>query len=203
MRPMTDSSSKRPISRGTLIGLLAVFLVPLVAATVLYQLRDRLPAIGTRAHGELIDPARPWEGFEARTVDGQRLTLEDLRGSWTLAYLGAGPCRLACEAGLFKMRQVRLALGADMKRVRRLYLSPTLPKGEELQSIQERNPGLVLATPAGTAQRSLNDVLGRDSAGHIYVIDPLGNVMMRYDAQATSKGMLKDLKHLLKVSQIG
>jgi cytochrome oxidase Cu insertion factor (SCO1/SenC/PrrC family) len=200
---MSDSTSKRPVSKGTLIGLLVVFLAPLVLATLLYQFRDRLPTIGTRSHGELIDPARPWDRFEARTADARRLTLDDLRGKWTLAYLGAGPCDLACEAGLFKMRQVRLALGTDMKRVQRLYLGITPQDREGLQPIQERDPRLIFATLGDGARHALGGVLGEDAAGHIYVIDPLGNVMMRYDARATSKGMLKDLRHLLKVSQIG
>ncbi len=200
---MGASGSRRPVSRGTLIGLLVVFLAPLVAATLLYQFRDHLPSLGTRNHGELMDPARPWEGFRARTADGQGLTPEDLRGRWTLAYLAGGPCDLACEAALFKMRQVRLALGTDMKRVQRLYLRLTPLEGEDLQSIRERNPGLILATLTDGAQRSLGEVLGQDAASHIYVIDPLGNAMMRYDARASSKGMLKDLRHLLKVSQIG
>jgi cytochrome oxidase Cu insertion factor (SCO1/SenC/PrrC family) len=200
---MTDTTSKQPVSRGTLIGLLVVFLAPLVLATLLYQFRDRMPAIGTRSHGELIDPARPWDRFEARAADGHRLSLDDLRGKWTLAYMGNGPCELACETGLFKMRQVRLALGADMKRIQRLYLGNTPLDRASLQPILERNPRLTFATLADEPQHSWSDVLGEDAVGHIYVIDPLGNVMMRYDARATSKGMLNDLKRLLKVSQIG
>jgi len=107
------------------------------------------------------------------------------------------------------MRQVRIAQNENMKRVQTLYmvLGDGLPDalGEMLAS-EYSNMDMMLA-PADLAEQFsaefLIDGVSMDAAERIYFIDPLGNLMMYYPADANPGGMLKDLKKLLKYSKIG
>src|SRR5687768_15048665 len=108
-------------SRLKLLGLIAVFAGPLVAASLMYAARDHLPIPAPKSNGVLIQPARPLAAFSLDTPTDKPLRREDLHGRWTLVYVG-GDCALPCQASLYKMRQVRLALGKDTERVQRVYV---------------------------------------------------------------------------------
>jgi cytochrome oxidase Cu insertion factor (SCO1/SenC/PrrC family) len=191
------------LSRATPLVLLLVFMVPLLVATVLYFFHGSLPMPRLKTHGILINPARPLERFTAQTLAGKPLSLDDIRGKWTLVYVAGDKCDLYCEANLFKTRQVRLALGENIGRVQRLYLVIDRHTLNNLPSILSEHPRMTVAAIDKTVQPTLTEVLGKAPEGQVYIIDPLGNVMMRYPPNATSKGMIKDLKHLLRASQIG
>lgn len=200
---MSDSEPRAGLSRTTLIGLVAVFVGPLLLAAILYAYHDKLPIPAAKTHGQLIHPVRPLEAFAARTLGGEPMSLDDLRGKWTLVYVGGSHCNLPCEASLFKTRQVRLALGESMSRVQRLYLLTDEDGIDELQQLLETHARMTTAALEDVSREVVLQTFGERPQGNVYIIDPLGNVMMRYAPDATSKGMLKDLKHLLKVSQIG
>lgn len=123
------------------------------------------------------------------------------RGHWTLLLWGGANCGLDCEAGLFKMRQARLALGRHRTRVRTAYL---LAPGEPFQirppQLLRRHPRLAVARLDGDARvvRALSAL-----APGVYIVDPNGNLMMNYAANATARGITRDLKHLLRTSRIG
>jgi cytochrome oxidase Cu insertion factor (SCO1/SenC/PrrC family) len=178
-------------------------MVPLLGATVLYFFHGSLPMPRLKTHGILINPARPLERFSAKTSAGKSLSLDDIHGKWTLVYVAGDKCDLYCEASLFKTRQARLALGEDIARVQRLYLVIDRYTLNTLPSILSEHPRMVVAAIDKAVQPTVMEVLGKAPEGQVYIIDPLGNVMMRYPPNATSKGMIKDLKHLLRVSQIG
>lgn len=199
---MTDAAAPQ-VSRKTLIALILVFVGPLALAIVLFAFRDRLPIPGPRTVGELIVPAVPVPDLHPRSLAAAPLTESIPRGRWTLAYLTAGGCDLQCEANLFKMRQVRLLVGRDRDRVDRLLLitGPTRPGG--LDEIIKRYPKLPIGELNAADQHALVQVLSAELPDHVFIVDPLGNAMMRYPTDVTAKGLLKDLKHLLKVSQIG
>jgi len=123
------------------------------------------------------------------------------RGHWTLLLWGGADCGLDCEAGLFKMRQARLALGRHRTRVRTAYL---LAPGEPFQirppQLLRRHPRLAVARLDGDARvvRALSAL-----APGVYIVDPNGNLMMGYAANATARGITRDMKHLLRASRIG
>ncbi len=200
---MTDGKRNFTLSKNTPIALFVVFLLPLAIATIFYRYHDYLPSAGTTNKGDLIDPARPLTLFAATTLDGRNLSLEDLKGKWTLILVGGKECNLYCEANLFKTRQARLAMGEDISRVQRLYLLPSGSTGEQLQSLFKEHPRLIVASLEQEAQQTVLNTLGTQPEGSIYIIDPLGNVMMHYPKDATAKGMIEDLRHLLKTSRIG
>ncbi len=200
---MTDIKPTSGLSKTTPIALFLVFLLPVTLATLLYFFHDSLPSPGTKNHGELIDPVRPLERFAAKTLEGKPLSIDYLRGKWTLIQIGENKCDLYCEASLFKTRQTRLAMGEDLTRVQRLYLLPIAYTGDYSQLLLREHPQMTVAWLQKEGQEDLLNTLGTQPEGNVYIIDPLGNVMMRYSKDSTAKGMIDDLRHLLKASRIG
>ena len=164
----------------------AFFALPFAFAWLAWWL-DWAPG-STSNYGELILPPRPLAGrpFEA------------LHGKWVLVSFDAAACDAYCEKKLYFMRQVRRAQGKDEGRLERLWLvtDGARPRAGLLAAIEgsriEPAAGLAAAFPAAGA---IGD--------HIYVIDPLGNLMMRFPRDPDPSRMLKDLQRLLKLSQIG
>jgi hypothetical protein len=114
-----------------------------------------------------------------------------LRGKWVLVSADAGVCDAYCERKLYFMRQVRRAQGKDMERIERLWLVSDggAPRAELLAAI-EGTRVVALEDPAFT----------RD---HIYLVDPLGNLMLRFPRDPDPSRMIKDLQRLLRYSRIG
>lgn len=185
-------------------GLLLVFFVPVVAAWVLFANIEQWRPMGTTNHGELVAPARPLADFTLQGLDGAPVGDDYLRGKWTLVYIADSLCLEQCRARLHDLRQVRLALGADANRVQRLLVLSDQAEATALQGVLQDYPGMAVAT-AGKPESNgfLQSFDSAGGAGRVYIVDPLGNLMMSYPPGAPPKGVLKDLQRLLKVSQIG
>jgi hypothetical protein len=181
--------------RAKLALLVSVFLLPIVASLVAYTF---LRPAATANYGELLLPpaAITTQPF-ARDGDG-RFEFSEMRERWVLVASDSGACDGACREKLAVMRQVRLALGRNASRVARVFVVDDLlpPEGGALAGFE----GMVVArTPAGM---QLPSGAANDRA-HIYLVDPHGNVMMRWPANAEMRRMHRDLERLLKASQIG
>jgi len=195
---------KKTKSRSYLIGLFAVFFGPLFFAMWLFYVPNSWLSSRTQNHGNLIQPAQSLEEFVLSAIDGSSWNHEQFAGKWTLLYIGDESCDLYCEASLFKMRQVRLTLGRDSDRVQRKYLGIHKHQSTEaIADIFSKYPRMqVTWFDKPVVDKALPQF--KDFPVHqLYVIDPLGNLMLWYPKEATSKGMRKDLKRLLKVSKIG
>ena len=134
-------------------------------------------------YGELIAP---------RLLSGP--AFEELRGKWVFVAFDAAACDAYCERKLYFMRQVRTAQGKDQGRVERLWVITDggAPRPE------------ILAAFAGTRISRLRpEGFPGDPVDHIYLVDPLGNLMMRFPRDPDPSRILKDLQRLLRVSQIG
>ena len=179
--------------RAKLLLLAALFLLPVAASFLAWRLLDPRP---TANYGELI-AARPVtaQPFEAA---GERFTFEALRGRWVLVASDSGACTEPCREKLAAMRQVRLALGRKAARVERVFVVDDVraPDAAALEPFQGMH---VVVTPRGLP---LPAGAANDRA-HVYLVDPRGNVMMRWPANPDQRRMLKDLERLLKASQIG
>lgn len=191
------------ISRLKLLALTAVFLGPLLLATLVYLNPGWFTLPESGSHGELVAPAQPLAEFQGVSRQGRRLPGELLTRKWTMLYWNGADCDLKCEAGLFKMRQVRLSLGRDAGRVQLVYFSDEPTAGGSLERLLGRYPRLIAAHSDSGAENVFAGQLGAYPKGSVYLVDPLGNLMMRYADSAASKGILKDLKRLLRVSKIG
>jgi len=179
-------------ARRTLLLIAAVTLAPVVASYTAYYFFPRGPAVN---YGTLL-PTAPAPAIEGSRTDGSPFRLADLRGRWVLLASGSGECAATCERGLYATRQARTMQGREQDRVVRVWLvaGEAAPSPEVLA----RHPGLIVArVPEAVLARLPGD------AGALYLIDPLGNLVLRYPGDPDIKGVAKDLARLLKASGIG
>lgn len=173
---------------------LALCAAPVVASFVAYFW---LQPSGHVNYGELLPP-RPLPDATLAAVDTRPFRFEDLKGSWVLLVVDKGACDERCRTKLVYTRQVRLAQGKNSERIRRVWLvtDDRYPNGKVLAD----QPDLV--TVRGTGSVVLG-ALPSDTtpAAHIYVIDPLGNLMMRFPENPDPRRILKDVARLLRHSQ--
>ena len=191
-----------PRSRGRrqLLKVAAVFLLPLVAAFALYYGKLWRPT-GSSSKGELIAPARPLMVAGLRHADGTPADANPFQDKWTLLYIGDGACDADCRTALIFARQSRLALNNEMTRVQRVFLATGNWCANDY--FKAEHPGLIALDAASPAAQPLLAQFPAERAHALFIVDPLGNLMMRHDASHTSKDLLEDLKKLLKLSHIG
>jgi hypothetical protein len=192
--------------RRLLIVLALIFFAPLGLAFYLYYGPGTWHPGGHVNAGELVQPARPLP-LAALPLWGSGTTDPNfLKHKWTFLYVLTGPCAEHCRSRLYDTRQVRLALDRDMDRVQRVLIAD--PGCCDARFVREQHPDLITIRASATAAPLLALLPGQDTpsdahAPRVYVIDPLGNLMMSYPADAKAKGMLEDMKRLLRLSSIG
>jgi hypothetical protein len=184
-------------SQRMLLVVAAVCIAPFVASWALYFLWQPSGRIN---YGELIEGAALPAGNLVLTGGGKPFDFAQVRGRWTFVTVDSGACDDYCQKKLWKMRQVRLTQGKYLERIERVWLvndgqsiSETVIKEYDGTWIANAQDHAVLkAFPHRDAQRD-----------HIYLVDPLGNVVLRYPKDADPSRMKKDLQRLLRVSRIG
>ncbi len=204
--PREDLQQRR--GRRQLLLLAALFFVPLAIAFWLYYGGSGWRPVGGTNKGDLVDPAVPLPEVALVRPDGGTTATDFLRGKWTVAYLGDGACDERCRKALYLSRQTRIALNKDMDRVQRVFLA-TSPDIDP-RFIATEHPDLQLAlvgadegSQALLAAFPALDGIAPAAAGRLYLIDPLGNLVLSYAASAPDKALLTDIKKLLKLSHIG
>jgi cytochrome oxidase Cu insertion factor (SCO1/SenC/PrrC family) len=192
-----------------LIGVALMFFAPLALSFYLYYGKYWHPGGRVNA-GELIDPARPVPALALPLASppldngAAQTDPQFLKRKWTLLYVQNGRCDDECRRHLYDTRQVRLALDREMNRVQRVFIGDS--DCCDLKELLAAHPDLI-AIRASPADESLLALLperaGALNSQRVYLIDPLGNLMMFYAANAKPKGMLEDMKRLLRLSSIG
>ena len=179
--------------RAKLVLLVSLFILPIVASALAYRYAHLEP---TANYGELIPP-HPMPGTILVRPDGSVFIFPQVSGKWVLVANDTGTCPAACQSKLVTMRQVRLALGRNASRIERVFLVDESRLAPELEAAY---PGMLVASRVrGTP---MPEGPGNDR-GHIYLLDPHGDVMMRWPAAGDGRRMIKDLDRLLRASQIG
>jgi cytochrome oxidase Cu insertion factor (SCO1/SenC/PrrC family) len=175
-------------NRLMLVGLFAMVLVPLVAAFLLYQSSRSSAPWSTTNRGVLMNPIVAVTDL-GLTANDNAVSL-NASGNWWLVTVADGACGDDCQHALHQLRQLHVLLGRDASRVKRGLV--------ELGAIQA-NVSLL------QAYAELGGFVGPTHAlpDGVYIIDPLGNVVLRYPYADAGKPVLEDLKQLLKVSHIG
>jgi len=210
---MTERSAHDRRQRRLLIGLALLFFAPLGLAFYLYYGHGTWRP-GARVNaGELVQPARPLPELALPLLASGNTRPSFLKGKWTFLYVIGGPCTEACRTRLYDTRQVRLALDRDMNRVQRVFIADA--GCCDAQFLHDQHPDLIVIRADAADAPLLALLPGLDTSAaptdtarsmkppRVYLIDPLGNLMMSYAAAAKSKGMLEDMKRLLRLSSIG
>lgn len=182
--------------------MLMVFLVcaaPVVASYFTYYV---VRPDGRRNFGELIDPQRPLPDVSGTAMDGQSVNLRTLKGQWLLITVAGGACDAVCTSNLYLQRQLRESLGKEKDRLDRVWLvSDSVPVPDALKPALK--DATVLTVPAAQLGAWLEPQAGNSLSAHLYLVDPLGNWMMRFPANLTAGIAPKvkaDLERLMRAS---
>lgn len=154
-------------------------------------------------YGTLIDQrAHPIPAMATTTLDGKPAALEQFKGKWVMLMAAPGACIDACRKQLFTMRQLRTMQGKEMERIERVWL---ILDAEPLDTmvIREYDGTHMLRADAKAVANWLPADPGTSVSDHIYMIDPLGHLMMRFPKDPEPRKVHKDIYKLLKASSVG
>lgn len=191
---------QRKSGRVKMLLILAVCLTPVLASYFTYYVIK--PTARTN-YGELLDPAQhPMPQLGAATLDGQPVALDAYKGKWLLVQAAGSKCDALCRDKLLVMRQERLMQGKEMDRIERVWL---ITDSEPLDTvlIREYDGTRMLRVKREVLEKWLPVATGGRIDDAIYVVDPLGNLMMRFPKNADHAKMKKDIAKLLTASSIG
>ncbi|MET0312648.1 MAG: hypothetical protein ABW051_11405 [Burkholderiaceae bacterium] len=157
---------------------------------------------GRRNFGELVEPQRPLPPIAATGLDGKSTPLPALRGQWLLVTVGGGACAAGCERELYLQRQLREGVGREKDRVDRVWL---VNDGEPVRAglLPALKGATVLRVQPETLAQWIVPAAGRKPEDHLYVVDPMGNFMMRFPPDLDTAGAARakrDLERLLRAS---
>lgn len=188
-------------SNTTLWIMLASFLVPAILAYGYFFFGDR-PSV--RSNGELISPVIDIEELSMRDADGVILSREQLTPKWRLYYFVPSSCDENCKASLFNVRQINKALGKNQSRVEHVIVHLESPADDFSKHISTEHENAVRTyVTAESLPSKPEQNINFQQGQYIYLMDPLGNIMMRFPEALNPKLILKDINKLLKVSRIG
>jgi cytochrome oxidase Cu insertion factor (SCO1/SenC/PrrC family) len=195
-----EESKQKNKGRWKLFAVIAVCAAPMIASYLTYYVIK--PESRTN-YGSLIDPrAYPIPPLGATTLDGKPVALDAYKGKWMMVQVSDADCQEPCKKRLHDMRQLRLAQGKDKDRIERIWLV-TDDKPLETMVMREYDGTHMLRVKPDVLNAWLPVDQGTVVSDHIYLIDPLGNLMMRYPKDADPNKIKKDLSKLLKASRVG
>jgi hypothetical protein len=195
-----DTDTKRTgIGRWKMIALFLVCASPVIASYFTYYV---IRPEGRRNFGELIEPQRPLPAQSTVNLAGESSNLQSLKGQWLLVSVANAACDEECSRHLYLQRQLREGMGKEKDRLEWVWLVPDdAPVPEKLL------PALKGATVLRVSQSGLSEWLkpaeGHRLSEHLYVVDPMGNWMLRFPATldvASAAKAKKDLDRLLRAS---
>ena len=206
---MSEQPPGKTRSRLTLFILVGIFIAPILGAYIVHKYKALQPT-GSKSFGAIVTPARPLPEFNLKTIDGKVFDLESIRRKWSYVYIIKSECGDACQLNLLKMRNARLAQGAEAQRVRYYLVFAKRPEQQSsIDEIVKVHPKLTILHGSESELKTFFESF-KDAetdkvptAQRVYMIDPIGNYMMYYSDGFESIGIMEDLKHLLKWSQIG
>jgi hypothetical protein len=197
---VNQDENQRRRGRWSMFAVLLVCAAPILASYLTYFF---IKPEGRTNYGDLLDPRQhPIPVMATTSLDGAPQTLDDFKGKWIMLKVGGSACDQKCQDMLFAMRQLRTMQGKDADRIERVWL---ITDKEPLETFMLRvNDGTrFLRAPADAVARWLPLEPGGKVEEHIYLIDPLGHLMMRFPKDADPAKVKKDLVKVLKASAIG
>jgi hypothetical protein len=212
----SSASSGRPAGRGSwrrgrwillLVALVAA--APMIASYLAYYVFK--PNLGTTNYGALIDPQRPIpDALVVMDEAGKPMKLASLRGRWLMIAVDASACDKACATKLYFMRQVRATQAGERERVVTVWLRTDAGAVPDVIKSAYPDTRMLVADPAALAawlpveaNTEASTKASTRATDHIYLVDPSGNLMMRFPKDPNPSKIKGDLTRLLKWSSIG
>ncbi len=197
----SDDPKRRRLGRWKMLLVLLMCAAPVIASYFTYFV---IRPEGRTNYSSLILPTRtmPALALALRTLDGVPVTAASLRGQWLLVVVGPSSCEEACQKRLFTQRQLREMLGRERDRLDKVWLvTDAAEVAAPLRAaMQAGEPTTLLRVDAAALAQWLQPEAGRELQDHMYVVDPMGEWMMRVPAQAEPARVKRDLDKLLRAS---
>jgi hypothetical protein len=190
------AAAQTPRGRWALMALVLACAAPVIASYFTYYV---IRPEGRTNYGTLLNPQRPMPEVNVTDLTGQTKPLKRVKDQWLLVHAGPSACDAVCEKQLYLQRQLRESLGRDKDRMDWAWIiTDDAPLREALKPAAAQ--ATVLRMDADVVKQWLPPEDGRSLSDHLYVVDPLGNLMMRFPPDADPKRMRKDLERLMRAS---
>lgn len=194
-----QGASRTRMGRLKMLAVLLVCASPVIASYLTYYV---FRPEGRRNFGELVQPQRALPDLVASSLAGKTISLRDLKGQWLLVSVAPGACEELCQRHLYLQRQLREGLGKEKDRLDWIWLvNDATPVAQGLlPALKEAS---ALRVPPAELAQWLTPQEGHALKDHLYLVDPLGNWMMRFPARldAQDAGKVKrDLDRLMRAS---
>jgi hypothetical protein len=186
--------------RWKMLALMLVCAAPVIASYFMYYV---VRPEGRKNYGDLIQPARALPEVKAQLLDGTAVPLPALQGQWLLVSVAGGACNEACQKHIYWTRQLREVMGRDKDRIDRIWLvMDDAPVDAKLspQVHAPLNDAQALRVPRAVLEQWLPAAAGQKIEDHIYVVDPYGNLMLRWPADMDAAKAKRDINNLLRAS---
>jgi hypothetical protein len=202
MQPPALDDDARRTARGRLKMLLVLLTcaAPVVASYLAFYV---IRPDGRTNYSTLIVPQRPLPADLPLTdLQGAAVKAESLKGQWLLVVVSGGACDAVCEKHLWLQRQLRETLGRDKDRVDKVWLiaDDALPRAQTLDAIRTHTEITVLRAPMSALSAWLAPATGHALGEQLYIVDPLGNWMMRSPTDPEPAKLKRDVEKLLRAS---
>jgi hypothetical protein len=186
--------------RWKMLALMLVCAAPVIASYLAYYV---IRPEGRKNYGDLIQPARALPEVKAQLLDGSIVPLPSLQGQWLLVSVAGGACNPACQKNIYWTRQLREVMGRDKDRIERVWLVMDDAPVDAKLAPQVHAPladAQALRVPRATLEQWLPAAAGQKIEDHIYVVDPYGNLMLRWPADMDAAKAKRDIHNLLRAS---
>lgn len=197
------NNAKTPQSKSSgrkiLLILAAIFVLPFTVAATLHLLNVHPSG---NSYGNLVKPPHALQFSLLHDVQGKEFKAQQWLKKWSVVTVDSTGCLEPCQAQVYLLRQVHISLGKEFKRIQRVLLVPIELKGGAFDALQKQYPDLIILTGADAETVKFAAEFNMVGA-HVYLVDPLGNLMMSYSEKMDPKGLRSDLTQLLKNSWAG
>lgn len=199
-QPGAALSRQRSAGRLTMLLVVAACAAPVIASYFLYYVVR--PAGSGTAYSALIQPTVPMPALTVRQLDGSDQPLRRFVGQWLLVVVDSGACGPACEKRLYLQRQLREMTGREADRIDKLWLViDDAPLSPALQQALAATPAMhIVRLPRAAAAAWLQPAAGQALEDHLYIVDPMGEWMMRAPIDADPSRLKRDIDRLLRGS---
>jgi len=198
-RPELEAERRTRTGRWQMLMVLAVCAAPVVASYFTYFV---IRPQGRTNYSDLVLPTRSLPDLPLTDLQGRAVSAASLKGQWLFVIVAGGACDAACERNLFLQRQLRETLGREKDRIDKIWLveddAPIRP--EVLKAIELGTPASVLRAPRAAIAKWLEPAQGEALEAHLYIVDPMGEWMMRAPVSPNPNKLKADVDKLLRAS---